>query len=321
MRIGIPGGLLYPTYKPFINRFFQELGLEVLYSTISDDEILTLGTENCVDEACLPMKIFLGHVMKLQRKCDLIAIPRFVNISKNQSVCPKFDGLPELVISGTGKTNYIFTEPLYLYDENKLYKALKKECKRLGLPDEKIKHAFWLAMENQRNTSRGLYETEYEHTVFLAGHPYHIYDDYVNMNIIKKLHKLGIGVITEEWIHKNTKQKYFQELIKKPYWLFFMSNYCAARAMEDQEQIDGIIYLSSFCCGTDAFTVEMIKNKASDEVPILVVKLDEQRGEAGYDTRLEAFAEILNRKKYKSVIGGEHFENYISPYRGRPYNR
>ncbi len=319
MRIGIPGGLLYPTYKPFISRFFQELGLDVLYSTTSNDEILKLGTENCVDEACLPIKIFHGHVMKLQNECDLIAIPRFVNISYNQSVCPKFDGLPELVKSGTGKTNYIFTEPLYLYDEDKLFKALKKDCKRLGITDEKIKYAFWLAMENQRNTSMGIYETEYEHTVFLAGHPYHIYDDYVNMNIIEKLHKLGIGVITEEWIHRNKKREYFNELIKKPYWLFFMSNYCAARAMEDEHKIDGIVYLSSFCCGTDAFTIEMIKNKVSEQIPLLVVKLDEQRGEAGYDTRLEAFSEILNRKKFGNKMGGDFFENHISPHRGRAY--
>ena len=55
--------------------------------------------------------------------------------------------------------------------------------------------------------------------------------------------------------------------------------------------IDGIICLSSFSCGTDSFTMEMIKNYT--KLPVLVLKLDEMTGEAGFDTRLEAFCEVI----------------------------
>ena len=73
---------------------------------------------------------------------------------------------------------------------------------------------------------------------------------------------------------------------------FFIHNYAPALALMRRREIDGIIYVSSFCCGTDSVTIEMIRNRI-DRFPFLVLKLDEQTGEAGYNTRLEAFREVL----------------------------
>ena len=46
--------------------------------------------------------------------------------------------------------------------------------------------------------------------------------------------------------------------------------------------------------------IEMIRNRIGD-FPMLVVKLDEHTAEAGIDTRLEAFAELLERQKRRSM--------------------
>jgi len=292
MKIGIPGGLLYYKYEPFIRTFFNELGIDVEYSTISNKETLNIGSRNCVDEACLPMKIYHGHVSKLQRTCDYVVVPRIMKCEFGESICPKFEGLPELVASGTGKSNGIFSEPLYLNNRPKLKKTLKKGCKEIGVPNKRFEKAFELALTNQRNTNRGLREGGYKKRVFLAGHPYNIYDKFANMNLIDKLHKLDIGVITEEWISQYSKEEELKDLIKQPYWLFFIQNYSAALNLIKKNDIDGIIYLSSFCCGTDSFIIDMIKNQIGN-FPMLVLKLDEQTGEAGFNTRLEAFSEVL----------------------------
>jgi predicted nucleotide-binding protein (sugar kinase/HSP70/actin superfamily) len=63
-------------------------------------------------------------------------------------------------------------------------------------------------------------------------------------------------------------------------------------ALIKKKEINGIIYISSFCCGTDSIIIEMIKNRLGN-FPLLVLKIDEQTGEAGYNTRLEAFREVL----------------------------
>ena len=292
MKIGVPGGLLYFKYEPFIRTFFDELDVDTEYSTVSSKEILDLGTKNCVDEACLPVKIFHGHAAKLQKTNDYIAVPRIMNCEFGESICPKFRGLPELVCSGTGHNNQIFTEPIYMDDQVKLKRALKKSSRKIGIPDVKSEKAFRCALENQRNTSLGLRENGYHRRVFLAGHPYNIYDSFANLNLIQKLHKLDIGVVTEEWISQYEKMQELDNLIKQPYWLFYINNFAPAMILMKRKEIDGIIYVSSFCCGTDSVIIEMIKNSIGN-LPMLVLKLDEQTGEAGYNTRLEAFREVL----------------------------
>ncbi len=72
MKIGIPGGLLYYKYEPFIRTFFNELEADTEYSTVSSKEILDLGARNCVDEACLPMKIFSRSCRKLQKPATVL---------------------------------------------------------------------------------------------------------------------------------------------------------------------------------------------------------------------------------------------------------
>ena len=292
MKIGIPGGLLYFKYEPFIRTFFNELEVNTEYSTKSNKEILDLGTRNCIDEACFPMKLFHGHAAKLQNDCDYITVPRIMNCEYGESICPKFRGLPELVASGTGKSNQIFTDPIYMNDQKKLKKALKKGSRQMGVPDYKLDRAFHAASENQRNSSFGFWETGYRRRIFLAGHPYNIYDSFANLSLIQKLHQLDIGVVTEEWVTQYEKMEALAGLIKRPYWLFYIRNFAPALVLTKRKEIDGIIYVSSFCCGTDSIIIDMIKNSIGN-YPFLVLKLDEQTGEAGYNTRLEAFLEVL----------------------------
>jgi len=292
MKIGIPGGLLYYRYEPFVRTFFNELEVDAEYSTRSNKEILDLGARNCVDEACLPMKLFHGHAAKLQKTCDYITVPRIMNCEFGESICPKFRGLPELVGSGTGKSNQIFTEPIYMNDKEKLKKALKKGCRQIGVSDSRLEKAFRSALENQSNTSFGLNEDGYRHRVFLAGHPYNIYDSFANLNLLQKLHHLDIGVITEEWVNRSELMGELTGFIKRPYWFFLIHNFAPAMVLMKRKDIDGIVYVSSFCCGTDSVTIELIKNSIGS-FPFLVLKLDEQTGEAGYNTRLEAFREVL----------------------------
>ena len=266
--------------------------MDTEYSTISSKEILDLGSRYCVDEACLPMKLFHGHSAKLRDTCDFVVVPRIMTAEFGESICPKFRGLPELVESGTGISKQVFTAPIYMDNRNKLKSALKKSCRQIGISSGRMEKAYWVAMENQRNTSSGLNEKGYRHKVFLAGHPYNIYDSYANLNLLQKLHKLDIGVVTEECVSRSEMMGEMKDLIKQPYWFFFIHNYAPALALMRRREIDGIIYVSSFCCGTDSVTIEMIRNRIG-RVPFLVLKLDEQTGEAGYNTRLEAFREVL----------------------------
>jgi len=299
MKIGVPRGLFYHQYKPFVEGFFGELGIDVDFGAESGRKTLDIGNKHCVDEACLPIKVYHGHVKSLSDVCDYVAVPRLMKTEFGESICPKFCGLPELVSSSRQiEEKLILTEPVELNKAGSFEAMLQKNMSRFGVKRKNFDQAIAAGVREQERHAQGLDEEDYPYKVFLAGHPYNIYDKYINMNLIEKLHKLGIGVVTEERITRGEKEHELTTLLRKPYWIFFVNIYGAGRALIRKKKIDGILFVSSFSCGTDSFTIEMLRNSIGD-VPGLVIKLDELSGEAGYDTRLEAFQTILesNQKR------------------------
>ena len=65
--------------------------------------------------------------------------------------------------------------------------------------------------------------------------------------------------------------------------------------------IDGLVHLGSFGCGPDSFLRELIADKIRKypEIAYLSLILDEHTGEAGLVTRLEAFIDLIERRKIK----------------------
>lgn len=321
MKIGVPGGLLFPKYEEGIRAFFEELEkmgtLKVCYSEKSGPDILALGLSNCVDEACLPVKLFHGHVAKLQNECDRVVIPRLMKCACGCVICPKFAGLPEMVKSGTGRDMGAFTGPLYLNNPKMLSKVLIEGGKELGIPAKAVKEALKRGREAQQEKegerlrkslpsplNRGL-------KVAVLGHAYNLADPFLNQNLMVKLKRLDVEPILGNSIYISgslgDRADVFRanELMKEPYWLSFRENYGAAAVLAGRGTADGVIYLSSFGCGTDSFIIDMVKRRLGN-LPFLVLKLDEHTGEAGLLTRLEAFVELLERKA--------RHENHISAF-------
>lgn len=295
MKIGIPKGLLYYKYYPFVNNFFSELGAEIITSEDTNREILDLGVKFSVDDACLPVKIFHGHVASIKDKCDFIFIPRFMEVDKGQSICPKFCGLPEMVKNSIPELPQIITEPIYGLNDKKLWEFSKKIGKRLNKGRKSIEKAFIDSLIIQKKFNVGKCDKNYKLKIALVGHPYNIYDNFINMDIIKKLNEMNIGVVTEEYVEKEFIDEEVNKLFKRPFWTFARNSYGFAAHVGEYKEVDGIIYISSFACGIDSIVIELIKDKLNN-FPILVLKVDEQTGEAGVETRIEAFTDMLERR-------------------------
>ncbi|WP_270474874.1 acyl-CoA dehydratase activase-related protein [Clostridium cochlearium] len=292
MKIGIPKGLLYYKYYPFYISFFKNLGFEVVTSPDTNEDILNNGIKTCVDESCLPVKVFHGHCSYLKDKCDLLFVPRIMQINKDEYICPKFCGLVEMIANSIDNIPPIISEPIYAYGEKQLKKWAFKTGKILKGNRLLINNALKKALKVQQQYESGINNENFSKKIALIGHPYNIFDNYINMDITKKLNKLGIGVITEECLGQNYINKEVKRLYKKPFWTFVRNSYGFASYIARNKIVDGIIYISSFGCGIDSVILELIKNE-DEKVPILEIKLDEQRGEAGIDTRLEAFSDML----------------------------
>jgi len=283
MRIGIPKGLLYCRYHTFFETFFSKLGSEIIVSEQTNKDIMDMGVEFCVDEACLPVKVFHGHAASIKDRCDYMIIPRIMRICKKEYICPKICGLPEMIIHSIPHIPRISMEPIYMHNEKELFKWCLAAGSAVTKDSARIKKAFITAKKEQKKSRTGIIEPGRNLTVMLAGHPYIIYDEYLNMGIVKKLRAKGIGIITEEAVSESETWEEVKKLVKKPFWTFQRRIYGAACVLLRQKLIDGIVYLSSFACGIDS-------------VIMLVIKLDEHTGEAGMDTRVEAFIDMLERR-------------------------
>ena len=295
MKVGLPKGLLYQKYSPFIQRFFYELGTEIISSEETNKRILDYGVKYCVDHACIPIKVFHGHVMDIKDKCDMIVIPRIMSVKEREYICPKFCGLPEMIVNSIPDMPIITKKPLYINSPKKLLNWCHDAALPITKSRGKVVKAFEAGLQEQQKHKTGIDNLQFQHKIALVGHPYNIYDDFINMSIVKKLNRMGIGVCTEETIEDEFIDNMSHELYKKPFWTFARKNYGFSTYMALNGKIDGIVYLSSFACGIDSVVIELIKNKLQD-FPIMVMKLDEHSGEAGFDTRLEAYSDMIKRR-------------------------
>lgn len=296
MKVGIPKGLLYYKYYPFIERFLIELDAEVITSADTNKNILNQGVKYCVDEACLPIKIFHGHIIDIKDRCDLLIIPRIMRTRAREFICPKFCGLPEMILYSIPNMPKVMIEPLYATNEKELYDWCKKLGEMITKDKGRIKDAFSKALQEQRNFKFGIKDEGFKKNIALVGHPYNLYDTFINMNIVKKLNKLGVGVTTEEYMEEEQIRAEAKTLFKRPFWTFATNSYGFTTSIAKNNELDGAIYISSFACGIDSVVLELINDKIGD-FPLLVLKVDEHTGEGGLDTRIEAFVDMLERRK------------------------
>ncbi len=295
MKVGIPKGLLYYKYHPFLIAFFNGLGADVIVSEDTNKKILDLGVKYAVDEACLPIKIFHGHAAALKDSCDLIVIPRIMQLKKNEYICPKFCGLPEMVLNCIDDMPSAITDPIYAVTKSSLFQWAKSAGKRITNNNFKIKYAFLKAYDEQLKYEFGILNNDYDIKIALVGHPYNIYDNFVNMNLVSKLNKLNVGIETMEFTQEFLINLEINNLYKRPFWTYARENYGFAVSATKEKKVDGIIYISSFNCGIDSVIIELIKDKIGS-FPFMTLKVDEHTGEAGIDTRIEAFTDMLERR-------------------------
>ena len=71
-------------------------------------------------------------------------------------------------------------------------------------------------------------------------------------------------------------------------------------AYANERGIDGIIHISPFTCMPEIMSQNIFPAMRENcDIPILPLIMDEQTGKAGYLTRLEAFVDLMRRRKRK----------------------
>lgn len=320
VRIGIPYALYFYEYYPLWKEFLTQLDAEVVLSKPTNKNILDLGVRSSLSEVCLPVKIFYGHVLSLAEQVDYILIPRMVCIEKGAFFCPKIIGLPDMVKCSISSLSSLIVP---IVDIRKSYGTWKNSLFQVGqlITDNSlaISRAFSISWENfQKNYAASLLDPKIFHqnsltqhtknvakgpdkmtiNIAVVGHDYLVNDSYINLNLIEKLKNMNVNVLTPAMVHPGIVKKQLKKLYKPIFWSL-SRKVVGAALYYFENKVEGVIHLTSFECGEDSMVGELIHHQSQQypEVAYTEFVFDEHTGEAGINTRLEAFLDMVRRKK------------------------
>lgn len=146
--------------------------------------------------------------------------------------------------------------------------------------------------------------------VGIVGELFVVMEPFTNMNLETELGKLGVEV-------RRTRSTFFSEWTKfgsfnvlneekkklrrfaEPYLKHDVGGHgleSVGEKVRHSEEYDGIVHLAPFTCMPEAIAQNIMLSTRED-IPVLTILCDEQMGKAGLLTRLEAFVDLLERKR------------------------
>ncbi len=152
--------------------------------------------------------------------------------------------------------------------------------------------------------------------VDITGEIFLVQDPFSNQDIEKELGKLGVQTRRSLTVSSFLKDAIIPKMFRKgethleratrmarPYLMRDIGGDALESvsdvAYANERGIDGIIHVSPFTCMPEIMSQNIFPKMREDcEIPILSLIMDEQSGKAGYITRLEAFVDLMRRKKH-----------------------
>ena len=136
------------------------------------------------------------------------------------------------------------------------------------------------------------------------------------MGIEKELGSLGVQVHRQinlsDWIdrslypsilrfsesHDEKTRRFAREFIKRDIGGDAVESIGDAAIAASSEITDGIVHLLPFTCMPEIIAQNILPNvRKEKDVPVLSLVMDEYTGRAGFVTRLEAFVDLIKRRK------------------------
>lgn len=321
MKVGIPRGLLFNDFSPLFIPFFKYLGIETVVSDETNRKIINRGLEIVPEEYCFPTKVAYGHVDNLLKKdVDFIFIPQIANTGepigsyKYSVTCPWTQTAPDLMKSAPklieeGFNSEMLISPSLFFDWglNHIEDQMKKAVSKMGYSTKNVRAALQEGLINKKRFDKKIEEKTKEVFDFIKKYkknepaflvmarPYTAYDANVNNDIINKILDAGYLAIPLELAPIGSIDISTQ--MPKMYWIQGQKKLTAIELLNKNKNLFGID-ITYFACGPDTQINQQMRCRTKK--PFLTVEMDEHTGDAGIDTRLQAFFNTV-----KSYLGIE----------------
>ena len=304
--VGIPRAFSVYSLWPMYSWFFHDLGVPVHLSEKSH----RAGVQRAESAFCLPGELAHGMTEDLVLAgVDYYFFPHLQHMESMEegtpsTLCPLTQGLP------------YYLRPAFDIPDNRILRPVIDfsggygsgsegfiaMAEQLGFTKEEGLRAFRVGMNQQfafwdhlRELGRqALKQAEEGDKVVIAlfGRPYNAFPQEANMGIPRKFVTRGHRLIPFDFLPISD-----EEMSDNMYWYYGQLNMKAARLVKDLKNIH-LCYISNFGCAPDSFMLHFIRWFMGAK-PYLVLELDSHTADAGVDTRIEAFLDIIDgyRKK------------------------
>jgi predicted CoA-substrate-specific enzyme activase len=331
-RIGINRTFLVNTYYPLYSTFFDELG----WQPIVPEEASREGIDQKNAAFCFPVEIahgFFYSLIKMENPPDFIFLPHFKAVpqldgSSSSLVCPFVQGetyylqatyreqIDHVITGGT----QLFTPVLDLSQgiEN-AKKPMVEMAIAAGESRIDAEKAFSKALEKQKACmnemkelgKQALHAMENDPQkigVVIFSRPYNGFVEEAHMGIPRKLASRGVMVIPMDFLPvEGIKGR------RHMYWGMGQLIMMTARVVKEKPNIFGT-YITNFSCGPDSFLLGYFRELMGRK-PSLTLELDSHTADAGLETRIEAFLDIVSayRQLSEKKIIAEETKSFKSP--------
>ncbi|MGC9322365.1 MAG: acyl-CoA dehydratase activase-related protein, partial [Kosmotogaceae bacterium] len=298
--IGISKSLSMNTLFPLFSNFFSSLGFRIVVPDKSDPR----GWDRKKSEFCFPVELSHGYIYDLlEKNPDYFFIPAVKGLEVENSVensvfCPFVQSEPDWLMGSFEelKSKRILTD---FFDFSRGFEKEKEKfvslAKSLGRNREEALTAFSNGVKSYEDGVRRIKEIgdrflenleKSDFGVVIFGRAYNAFSSDANMGIPEKLASRGIPVVTFDALPYENERSY-----EKMYWAWGEMNLKAARYVRSNPKLFAL-YITNFSCGPDSFLISFFRDIMGKK-PSLILELDSHTSDAGVETRIEAFADVV----------------------------
>ncbi len=307
-RIGIPRALTTHSLFPLYATFFAHLGMEVLLSDVDPRGDLTSNSG-----FCFPAQLAHGAVLDLTRRgVELIFIPHVMrmphpNQCRESYLCPITQAEPYFLAKAFPGSRLLSPVLDFTNGYDSCAALIDTAVQELGVTREAAEEAWNAAVSAQTAAERRLSEMGQQAlaaaiaagkpAILLAGHSYNAFTPEASQSVGKKLSSMGVSVIPADCL---------LPVGEGPTSWHFANQILNAVAIAKQHPSLFLLSVSNFSCTIDAFTHATLASEMGSK-PYLILEIDAHTADAGVQTRLEAFLDIIGNYQESHPSTGETF--------------
>ncbi|WP_234969111.1 acyl-CoA dehydratase activase [Alkalispirochaeta americana] len=319
LTVGIPRSFSVHSLYPFYSWFFHTLG----FRTVLSDGVDRKGVARVESSYCFPAEIAHGAVQNvIDKGVDFIFTPHVRDLesyedSVHANFCPITQGLPYYIrkaFPDIPPERFLDVVVSFKHGPGKARDFFRKLALPLGVSEARIDAAFALALEKQqayREAAQALGQQalaearENQRSVIaLLGRPYNAFTSEANMGIPRKFTSRGHVVIPFDILPLEEGQEIFPNM----YWYYGQQDMKASALLKDEPNIY-VTFISNFSCAPDSFLLHYLKWQMGTK-PFLILELDSHSADAGIDTRIEAFLDIVEGyASRRDSLAEERYDN------------